>query len=267
MIDIGTARVGRCISWAALAGLLLAGSARAAESMIFVMQSFPPFVVDEKGSPHGPFPDLVRAVCASMKIECKQQIYPWRRALRMAEEGDADGILVIQRLPEREQAFYIIDPIVRSSYVVFAPERAPLKYAAPIDLEGYTVGVYGPSASSQTAEEIAKSAPTMRMVLEVDNATVLRKLSAQRYGEQGAAVMNHEVGKYLIKQDNITGLKVVGEIKKIEYCIGLSRKKLSGKQADRFHVALTELSRDGTLKAILEKYGMKPAFVHGISVK
>lgn len=265
-MDKNTARIARYLQCAAIAGLAWIGCAQA-ESMTFVMQSFPPFVVDQKGHAEGPFPDVVRAVCASINISCKQQVYPWRRALRMAEEGDADGILVIQKLPEREKAFYLSEPIVRTSYAVFVHQNSTLSYSAPMDLEAYTVGVYGPSATSQAAEEIAKSAPAMSLVMEVSNLTVLRKLSALRYGERSAAVMNLDVGNYLLKQENIADIKVAGEIKKIEYFIGLSRKKVSGKQAEQFHAALHELTRNGTIKAIIEKYGMKPAASQGASAK
>lgn len=229
----------------------------AAEPMLFVMQVFPPFVMDERSESEGAFPEMVRAVCAIMKTDCRTEIYPWRRALRMAEEGDAHGILVIQKLPEREQRFHMTPPIVHSSYVVFAREESHIAYSSPHDLDGYTIGVYGPSATSQTADSIAKAVPTAKIVLEVDNATVLRKLSALRYGEKAVAVMNADVGKYLILSQGITGLAVAGEIRKIEYYIGLSRRRFSDRQAEQFNAALQELGKSGVIKAIASKYGLR----------
>ena len=245
-------RYGACI---ALGLLVLTGHAQAAP-MVFVAQAFPPFVADQQGRAEGPFPDVVRAVCEAMKVPCTVEIYPWRRALRMAEEGEADGILVIQKLPERERYLYLTGPIVQSAYSVFATNTATIMYRQPMDLEGYTLGAYGPSATSQTAESIAQAAPSIKLIIEIDNATVLRKLSARRYGERAVGVMNVDVGNYLIKRDGIAGLKVIGEIKKIEYLIGLSRRKLSAKQAEEFNAALRELTRKNVIKAIIEKYGM-----------
>lgn len=258
MKDLSKTRSGR--QGACIAAVLLALAANLqAAPMVFVMQAFPPFALNQQGRAEGPFPDLVRAVCEAMQMPCELEIYPWRRALRMAEEGAADGILVIQKLPEREKHFYLTDPIVQSAYSVFALDSSPIIYNHPKDLEGYTVGVYGPSATSQSVESIAQIASDVQIVWEIDNSTVLRKLNARRYGERSVGVVNLDVGNYLIKQEGMTGLKVVGEVKKVEYLIGLSRKKLSAIQAEEFNTALRELTRKNTIKAILEKYEMKSA--------
>jgi len=227
--------------------------------MVFVMQAFPPFVMDEHSESEGAFPEMVRAACALMKADCRMEIYPWRRALRMAEEGEVHGILVIQKLPERERRFYMTPPIAHSSYVVFARQESHIAYSSPHDLDGYTIGVYGPSATSQAADGIAKAVPAVRIVLEVDNATVLRKLAALRYGEKAVAVMNADVGRYLILSQGIGGLAVAGEIRKVEYYIGLSRKRFNDRQAERFNAALQEFGKRGVIRAIANKYGLRLA--------
>lgn len=254
----GAIRACRFLAGALLSSALLAAPVQA-ESMTFVMEHFPPFNADENGTSVGPFPDIVRATCAALKIQCAIETYPWRRAYRMVEEGQVDGIFVLLRTPEREKDFYFSEPLVQTSYAVFANQSSRFTYAAPKDLDGYTVGVYGPSGTSTTAEEIAKAVPGMKIVVEVDNPTVFRKLSGMRYGEKSAAVMNLDVGNYLLKREQIAGIRAVGDIKRIDYTIGLSRKKMGEKQAEKFNAALHALIRNGTVKAIVEKYGMRPA--------
>lgn len=239
--------------------MLLPGPAGAAQadSMTFTMEHFPPFNAEDNGTTVGPLPDIIRATCASMKIRCAIETYPWRRAYRLAEEGQADGIFVLLRTPEREKDFYFSDPVIQTAYAVFANQSTKVSYHAPRDLDGYTVGVYGPSGTSGAAEEMAKSVPGLKIVVEVDNPTVFRKLSGQRYGDKAVAVMNVDVGNYLLKQEKISGIVAVGDIKRIEYTIGLSRKKVGEKQAEKFNDALRALIRNGTIKTIVEKYGMK----------
>jgi polar amino acid transport system substrate-binding protein len=237
----------------------LTNGAHAAEPMTFVMEPFPPFVIEEKGSAEGPFPETVRAVCESMKIQCKFEIYPWRRAYLLAEQGMVDGIFVLLRTPEREKDFYFTDNVFQTSYAVFARQPDKLVYTAPKDLSGYTVAAYGPSGTSKTAEEAVKQVASIRMEIEVDNITVLRKLAAGRYGDQAVAVVNQDVGLYLLRQEKIDGLKVVGNIKKIDYTIGLPRKRLSQEQADQFNAGLRELIKKGAVKAIADRYGLKTA--------
>jgi ABC-type amino acid transport substrate-binding protein len=121
--------MGRMSKAVAAAGVLLAaiwGSPVRAETMTFVMQPFPPFAIDEHGEAQGVFPELLRQVCAAIHVTCKIDIYPWRRAMRMAEEGHVDGILAISLMPERREAFYLSEPIVQSSYGVVASDGVRL---------------------------------------------------------------------------------------------------------------------------------------------
>ncbi|HEY2929657.1 substrate-binding periplasmic protein [Piscinibacter sp.] len=245
----------RFIAGAALALALLAPGARA-QTMTFVMDPFPPFTYEEGGKAAGPMSDTIRAVCDELKWQCALEVYPWRRALKMAEEGLVDGIYAIADIPERRQFFYVTPTIIESAYAVFAHRSSPLTYTRASDLDGYTVGAYGPSAASKAAETIAQSAPTVKLVIEVDNTTLLRKLSGMRYGERGVAVANVDVGRQLIRQESIPDLKVAGVVSKIEYCIGLSRKKVSERQAEEFTATLRRLMKAGKVKQIADKYGV-----------
>ena len=88
----------RFLAGAVLSSALLAAPVQA-ESMTFTMEHFPPFNADDNGMTIGPFPDIVRATCAALKIQCVIETYPWRRAYRLVEEGQADGIFVLLRTP------------------------------------------------------------------------------------------------------------------------------------------------------------------------
>lgn len=246
---------------AAAAVTLLPSGPAAAQNreMTFVMDPFPPFTYEENGAAAGPMSDVLRAVCEAIKTPCKLEIYPWRRALKMAEEGEVDGIYAIARIPEREEYFYVSRPIIESAYGVFVHEASALKYRVPADLDGYTVGAYGPSAASKALDGVAQVVPTLTMVVEVDNTTLLRKLSARRYGERGAAIANVDVGNRLITQEHIAGLKVAGIVSKTEYSIGLSRKKVSPQLAQQFDAALDGLIKAGKLREIAARYAVTPA--------
>ncbi len=239
--------------------LCATASAQPLGPLHFVMEPLPPFVVDDKGKPSGPYYEAVALACTQLKLSCKFEILPWRRAYVLAEKGLVDGIFVLARNAERERDFYFSDPLIQSAYAVFTRQSSTLRYSQPNHLDNWTVAAYGPSGTSLVAEELAKLAAHMRVEIEVDNQSVLRKLAAGRYGERGAAVLNRDVGNYLIAIDGIGGLRVAGEIKRIDYAIGLSRKRLSAAQAEQFNAALRELQRHGKIKAIADKYGLRPA--------
>lgn len=247
--------------FAVVAAVLLPSGPAAAQGreMTFVMDPFPPFTYEVNGVASGPMSDMLRAICEAINASCQLKTYPWRRALKMAEEGEVDGIYAVARIPEREEHFYVSRPVIESAYGVFVPESSTLKYRAPSDLSGYTVGAYGPSAASKALEGIAQVVPTLTMVVEIDNTTLLRKLSVRRYGKLGAAVANVDVGNHLIAQEQIAGLKVAGIVSKIEYSIGLSRKKVTPLRAQQFDAALEALAKTGKLDAIAAHYGVTAA--------
>jgi ABC-type amino acid transport substrate-binding protein len=182
-IDQEEAIMGRISQAAVAAGVLLSaiwGSTARADTMTFAMQPFPPYAIDEHGIAQGVFPELLQQVCAAINTICKIEIYPWRRAMKLAEKGLVDGILIVQRTPEKLDAFYLTEPIVQSSY-----------------------GIYG------------------------------------AYG----------------------GVRMSGEAHKVDYAIGLSRKKFDNARAERFNAALHALVKNGTLYAIARKAGVaQPGF-------
>lgn len=241
-----------------LAVLPPAAAQAQARSMTFVMENFPPFIVEDHGRGAGPFPEVVRAVCDSLNVQCTFKLLPWRRAFAMAEMGSVDGIFVLGRNKERESTFHFSDPVFESAFAVFTHHSA-FVYAAPHDLSGFTVATYGPSAVSKEMQELSKTVPNMRLMMEIDNPSVLRKLRAGRYVEPAVAVMNREVGLQLIAQEKLTGLRLAGNYKPISYGIGLSRKRVSDSQAEEFNRALRQLVMQGTVKSIADKYGLKQA--------
>ncbi|CAN7403157.1 ABC transporter substrate-binding protein [Pseudoduganella sp. LjRoot289] len=225
--------------------------------MTFAMQVFPPFIIHENGQQSGFFPDTLRAVCTAMHASCTMEVYPQRRAYAMALGGGVDGILMLLNTPQRQVDLYMGPAIVQTAYALYAQQQNPVRYSVPADLAGYTVAAYGPSGTSYAAEGLVNRIPGARLEVEIDNPTALRKLRMGRYGPKAVVFINHDLALHLMKPEGDAGLKQVGELQKIEYHIGLSRKKLPQQQVDTFHATLQQLLRDGTIAAIAKKYGLK----------
>jgi len=239
----------------------LAWPARAAEpGMLFLMQDYPPFVVNDNGHASGPYPDIVRRACSLLARDCTLKFVPWRRAQWDVEHGQADGLFVVLRSSDREASYYFSPPLISSTFGFFVREGSPLKYAEPQDAAGWTVGVFGPSGSSRMASGLADSiVPRPQLIFEIDHITVLKKLQAGRYGERGAAFLNTDLGRALIVRHHLQGLKLAGELPPAAHHVGLSRMKLSPAEAERFLAALRALIDNGTVAQIARGYGMKAA--------
>lgn len=248
-----------CLQLSPLLAVALPADAAPPQVLTFVMQPFPPLTTNGTNQPDGFFPAVLQAVCASIKVECKAEVYPWRRAFAMMSGGTADGMLMMLKTPERTAAFNIGPAVLQSSYVLYAAPGNTLTYTGPADLAGYTVAGYGPSGTSIAAQELGRQAPNSRVEIEVDNQTALRKLRQGRYGNKAVVVINRELGRFLLKQDGDAGLRQIGELKRADYYIGLSRTRLTPELAERFHQAVRQLQRDGTINAIAQRFDVKAA--------
>nr|WP_272890395.1 transporter substrate-binding domain-containing protein [Stutzerimonas stutzeri] len=248
--------------------LLSATTPAGAAQWRFVTEDFPPFtypadtpVSETAGvAAAGPFVEVVHAICARLQHQCTITLYPWRRAFRLAEQGQVDGIFTLTRSPQREQVFHISRMLVTSRYSVFAQTDSSFVFNHPNDMTGRRVGVYGPSGTSYVLSERLKSVPDVRFHLTADNRRLLRMLQSGRFGVEGVAVLNQDVAWHLIEDERLKGIREAGELGPISYGIGLSRKTVSAAQFEAFEQALDAAIGDGTVPAILRRHKLEAAY-------
>lgn len=248
--------------------LALAAPASAA-GWTFVTEDFPPFTYPAEGSSHidagvdqasGPLVEIVQAVCERLRQDCSIMVHPWRRALRLAEQGEADGIFTVVRSPQREREFHITRMLVTSRYSIFARDDSAFVYSQPRDLTGRMIGVYGPSGTSYVLAQRIKQVSNVQIHLTANNRRLLRMLDSGRFGEGGVAVLNQDVAWHLIEEEQLVGLREVGQLAAVSYGIGLSRKRVSEAQFQAFERALDGLIADGTVPKILRRHQLEAAY-------
>jgi polar amino acid transport system substrate-binding protein len=229
----------------------------------FVTEDFPPFTYatgkHALGARHGagPLTEIVETVCARLQQTCSIAVHPWRRALAMAENGDADGIFTVVRSPEREQHFYITRMLITSRYSVFAHASSPFVFHEPQDMAGHVIGVYGPSGTSYVLSQRLHAVPDIDLRLTASNRRLLRMLDSGRFGRDGLVVANQDVAWSLIDSEQLNSIHETGELQSVEYGIGLSRKNVSPEQFQAFAEALDAEIAQGTVPAILRRYELE----------
>ncbi len=224
----------------------------------FATEPFAPYTYEQGGQAAGPMVEVLVEVCQRMKIQCRIDVLPWRRALSAAERGQIDGVFTVVDVPERRAAFHVSAPVMEARYTFFAPTTSGFAFQRAEDLRGRTIGVYGPSASSRTLQALAEGTDA-EISVEVDNPTVLRKLQAGRYGPQGLAFANEMVAEALIADQSITGLHAAGVATRFNYSFGLSRQRVPEADARRFDAILGQLCRSGWLQEVLSRHRMQAA--------
>ncbi|OYW87055.1 MAG: amino acid ABC transporter substrate-binding protein [Pseudomonadales bacterium 32-61-5] len=208
----------------------------------------------------GPLVEIVQSVCAHLGQECSIMLHPWQRALRMAEQGEADGIFTVIRSPDREREFHISRMLVMSRYSVFARDDSAFVFSRAEDMAGRTVGVYGPSGTSYVLSEHLKSIGDVRIHMALNNRHLLNMLKSGRFGKEGLAVVNQDVAWHLIEDEKLDGLREAGELAVVYYGIGLSRKRINEAQFRAFEEALDAVIADGTVPKILRRYQLEAAY-------
>lgn len=255
----------RFILWG-LCGLVLAASiawqATAANQIRFVTLEFAPFIYGENEQVAGPGRDVIAAVCAEAKLDCTYDIYPWRRAQELMKDGDADGMMVIGRNPEREEWIRFTPPLFRTEYGIFVSADDDMAFTDLAQLQGYKIGVFAPSNTAKQLmavrdEMLARGLDPIEIDERPDDSSGFRKLAA---GRIDAVYSNRDRGQQILDAEDLgAGVRYAGGHQEIFYYAGFARSFPDQELLDRFDDAWRELFRRGEAQDIIKSYGLEPA--------
>ncbi|MBU6955580.1 ABC transporter substrate-binding protein [Hahella sp. HN01] len=170
--------------------------ARAEEKVWLSIGEFPPYF-SSKLSHYGVFPHIVEEAFAVEHIQVEYIFLPWKRALRMAAEGDYDGTPGWVYSTERAQQFSYSDPVLNETKVFFHLKSLNFDWNGIEDLKPYKIGLtlgyfYGPT--------LAKAEERGDFLFERVSTDLLnmRKLAA---GRIQLFVVNREVGLQIARSE------------------------------------------------------------------
>lgn len=227
-------------------------------------QDFPPFHYISKnddgsnGKVEGPAIELIERVCKEAGISCSLNLLPWNRAQKEVENGEAHGLFLIGWNAEREKVLYPSYPIVQTAYGFFVHINNNLQYKNLSDVAGYTVGVFGPSNTSNSLEKIRDSmgkngVTPLKIDMRPNDEAGFRKLNLERVQ---AVYSNREVGNSMVAKLGLANIRYAGDHKELKYYIGFSKKYVDKSTVDKFNETFLRLHREGEIEKILAKYKM-----------
>lgn len=247
---------------AAAFSMLLSNPASAGETLRFVTLEFAPFIYGENQEVAGPGRDVIEAACDLAAIECSYDIYPWRRAQELMRDGEADGMMVIGRNPEREEWLDFSPPMFRTEYGFFVQSENPMAFVAPADVAGFRVGVFAPSNTETQLKGlrdrmVAEGVPAIEIEGHPDDAAGMRKLAA---GRLDAVYSNRDRGQGILAEEGLTAaVRYAGADKGILYFAGIRKDFPDQTVVVRFFDAWRELYATGAAQEIIHGYGLEPA--------
>ena len=239
--------------------ILFSFSILTAEELMFYTQEFAPFSYSENSEVSGPAVEIIKIVCKGINVEPKFGIFPWRRAIEKAKEGDANALFVMGWNKPRTEWLYFSHPVIETEYGFFVQKNNLLEYKQPSDIEGYDVSVYGPSNTSNTLIKIAETAGNLEVDMTPDDESSFRKTD---FGRTTGTFSNKDVGFAIIKKLGLKNLRYAGHYKKLNYYIGFLKANTEKSTVDKFNAKLKELTDSGEIQKILDKYGMQ-----GVKIK
>lgn len=157
---------------------LFCGSLTAAESVRLTNGEWPPYLGEQL--PHkGVASRIVAEAFALQGVEVTWEFHPWARSLQLAERGKRDGSAVWLHSSEREEKFFISDPVVESGYYLFHRKGYSFDWQQIGDLQGRRlVGTRGYDYGA--AFQQAEASGQLRVNRVTSDETAFRQLIAGR---------------------------------------------------------------------------------------
>jgi polar amino acid transport system substrate-binding protein len=241
----------------ASASLLLVSGAQAAENpatdLVLLTENFPPYNMARNGKNfaqdeniNGIAVDIVREMFKRANITYSLTLrFPWERIYKIALEKPGYGVFVMARLPDREKLFKWIGPIGPDDWIMLAKADSKISLDSLDDARKYKIGAYKGDA---IAETLAKQGMKPLVVLrDQDNA---RKLVS---GQIDLWATGDPAGRYLARQEGVTGLKTVLRFNSAELYLALN-KNVPDEIVDKLQRALDQLRAEGVVDDILSRY-------------
>jgi polar amino acid transport system substrate-binding protein len=239
-------------------GLLLASAARAETdssdySVVLLTENFPPYNMAINGknfaqedSIDGIAVDIVKEMFKRAGVQYSLTLrFPWDRIYKLALEKPGYGVFVTARLPERESQFKWVGPIGPDDWVMLARADSKITLETLNDARKYKIGAYKGDA---IAETLTKQGLKPVVVLrDQDNA---KKLVS---GQIDLWATGDPAGRYLARQDGVTGLKTVLRFNSAELYLALN-KDVPDEAVAKLQAALEQMRKDGVVDEIMGRY-------------
>ncbi len=239
-------------------GLLFSSFAAQAElppyyKVILLTENFPPFnmAVDDKNFARdngidGISTEIVREMFKRAGIGYTLSLrFPWDRLYKLTLDKPNYGLFSTTRTPEREPLFKWVGPLGHTSWVLVSAPDSAINLKSLEEATQYKIGAYKNNAVTQSLE--AQNIPLVIALRDQENA---RKLSK---GQIDLWATDDPAGRYMARQEGITGLRVVLKMNEAELYLALN-KETPDEVIQRLQKALDELRAEGFVDEMTNNY-------------
>lgn len=241
----------------ASATLLLSAASRAADtsdtSLVLLTENFPPYNMAKNGKNfaqgdniNGIAVDIVREMFKRAGINYSLTLrFPWERIYKLALEQPGYGVFVMARLPDREPLFKWVGPIGPDDWIMLAKADSKITLENLEQARQYKIGAYKGDAIAETL--VKQGLAPLVVLRDQDNAKKLLN------GQIDLWATGDPAGRYLARQEGITGLKTVLRFNSAQLYMALN-KDVPDEIVTRLQAALDQLRKEGVVDEIMGRY-------------
>lgn len=236
---------------------LLAGNARAEVDanyrLALLTENFPPYNIASNGKNFardenisGIAVEVVREMFKRAEVQYSLTLrFPWARIYKQALEEPGYGVFVAARLPEREELFKWVGPIGPDDWVLLGKADSGIVLNSLEEARGYRIGAYKDDAIAEHLQQ--KGLVPIAALRDQEN---IRKLQA---GQIDLWATGDPAGRYLAKQEGVTGLKTILRFDSAQLYLALN-KEVPDAVVQKLQGALEQMRTEGFVEAVFSRY-------------
>lgn len=238
-----------------LMALCCAGLVQAAgpHPLVLATEDYPPFNMpgDKPGEVRGIATEIVRQLLLRSARPYQIKLYPWQRAINMAQTRPDTCVYSLSRTPEREAQYNWIGPLVQNNWVLFARETdATASVLSKIeDSKDKRIGSY-------QGDAIVPWLQSRGYKVDVAPRDELnpRKLLAGRIDLWATGGL---IGQHILQQQEISG--VVPRLTFNQTSMYLAcHRDMPADEVKQLNHQLQQMREDGSIDAIYKRNGYQP---------
>ncbi len=205
-----------------------------------------PYIYSDGRQTTGILADVSKEISVRIDRPIRIQLFDFREARRMVDDGEADAVMPLGMTPERKEQFDFTTPLFNIMFTVFARENETYPSDWP-NIEGVRIGVFAKGTSRSLAEEWYPKATAV---------TVRGSEDAMRLVEQSvidAMITTRRTGNQAIYQGNISNV-VALPITLSSTPASIAIRKGNTNLATVLNKAIDELHSKGIIAHILSRW-------------
>jgi polar amino acid transport system substrate-binding protein len=203
----------------------------------------------------GPVVQVVREAFRRAGIPVEITFYPFQRAKRLVEIGEAGGIFTLKVTPERERQFmFSHEPLLQQEYVFYAPADSPLVFSGDLHkLPNVVMGLVTATSYVNRFDEFSKTLPAAQKDYSNSHEANFRKLIA---GRIPLIICSRQVGDAILRRLEATHkIKVIGPpVETANSYLMFNPSVVAPATIVEFDNQLHAMRKDGAFQRIFDNY-------------